>query len=242
MTAIISLLAALCFPVVKSFIDRANGAKCAGNLRQLGAASALYVLDHSGFLPVTFSKNLATEDMSYTAGGAWYWLIAPYVDVPRWETIKSYLGPQGSRGITAPNIFCCPSHDKHEVKPLVFPSYDPISYAPSTQIATPMMVKSPMETTPTLQTWGLRFQDIKEPGRKIWLSDSVFPNINNVSASRWSDPSNNGWARIAFSRHDGAGNVLFYDGHVERFPPSLILNGDISQNILNFFDPTREIK
>lgn len=238
---VVAILAALVFPFIKSFIERANGAKCAANLKSLGAASMAYAADNNGFLPITYSVDSAKGISFVDGGGAWYWLIAPYVDVPRWDSIKTYLGPQGGK-IGAPNVFTCPCHGKDEPSPIKYPSNCPVSYAPPNQIYKVVQTRAPTSVTDTANVWGLRLTDVTQQTRKIWLSDSTFNNILNVSEGRWTNPGNDGWARIAFSRHDGAGNAVFYDGHVERISCDSIMTGNLSQNIQNLFNPSVEIK
>jgi prepilin-type N-terminal cleavage/methylation domain-containing protein len=47
--AIIGILAALLFPVLSGAKEKANMAKCTGNLRNIGQAIVLYASDYSGW-------------------------------------------------------------------------------------------------------------------------------------------------------------------------------------------------
>jgi prepilin-type N-terminal cleavage/methylation domain-containing protein/prepilin-type processing-associated H-X9-DG protein len=59
--AILALLAALLLPALGKSRSRALGSVCVGNLRQLGAAVAMYALDHQGLIPVsTFGHRWTT--------------------------------------------------------------------------------------------------------------------------------------------------------------------------------------
>lgn len=49
--AVILVLAALLFPAVGKFIDKANGTKCIANLKTISSASAAYSGDHNGDFP-----------------------------------------------------------------------------------------------------------------------------------------------------------------------------------------------
>lgn len=49
--AVILVLAALLFPAVGKFIDKANGIKCIANLKTVSSASAAYSGDHNGDFP-----------------------------------------------------------------------------------------------------------------------------------------------------------------------------------------------
>lgn len=49
--AVVLILAALVFPAVGKFIEKANGTKCLANLKTIGSASAAYSGDHNGDFP-----------------------------------------------------------------------------------------------------------------------------------------------------------------------------------------------
>ncbi|GAB4170973.1 MAG: hypothetical protein Fur0032_10060 [Terrimicrobiaceae bacterium] len=69
--AIVAVLAGLLFPAISRAKDKANDSKCLSNLRQLGAASLLYVAD-KGFFPVSFETG---------SGGSNNWQVelTPYL-------------------------------------------------------------------------------------------------------------------------------------------------------------------
>lgn len=69
---IIAVLAMLILPGIKGVLQRSEEARCAGNLRQIGAAAFLYVGDNNGYLPG--SREL---------GKNWKDLLSPYVDVSK---------------------------------------------------------------------------------------------------------------------------------------------------------------
>lgn len=235
--AIIAVLAVLAMTTGKSAVAFSAQTKCAGNLRNLGVATAAYVGEHNGFLPLTHESNMDSQVSSYGGNetGTWYWELAPYVGVPRWDSLKSRLG-EDKKSIPKPIVFTCPSHGKTESSPIIFPSSIPVSYAPSTRI-----VKVP--TTPqseAIRITRISLKDVAVPSKKIWLSDSAKPDIQNISAARW--PADvaweTAWPRQGFTRHSGAGNALFYDGHVERVPYEKIISGTLATNLANLFDST----
>lgn len=81
--AIISILAAMLLPALKSARDKAKSAACQNNLRQLGMAVLMYAQDWDGRLP-------ATTDGPPSYGNLWVWKLYP-----------NYLRGE--------NVFICPS-------------------------------------------------------------------------------------------------------------------------------------
>lgn len=236
---IAAVILLLTYASMKNVQERLRGIRCVSNLRSIGVATAQYITEHQGRLPVahevTMQDGVPTKaDWSGPVFGAWYWNLAPYLQVPRWETNKTLLGEEGQK-VRGPVVFTCPAqlHAPATQRPLAFPSNRPVSYAPSSA-ARPTREDLPPQGT-FLEQWKL--SDIRSPARKIWISDSTFPNILNISRSRWTLPAEdpNAWARHAFTRHGGAGNALFFDGHVETLPFSQIANADLSANLERLF-------
>lgn len=236
--AIIGILAALLLGQLNNYKERAQGVQCASNLKSLGVATAQYIAENNGKLPVARedgSKSGSESGWDTSAVGAWYWNLAPYVDVPRWETVHKYLGEQG-KWIQRPNVFTCPGRKPTDAVVIKFPTTIPVSYAPSTA----MDSDAPTQTGETSDIYQLSIHNIKGLSKKVWLSDSPTPNSFNVSVKRWKPEATDSyaWPRQAFTRHQGAGNALFFDGHVERILYTSIANENLSDNVQRLFHPT----
>lgn len=237
---IMTVLAVLLLGQFKNYRERAQGAQCAGNLKALGVATAQYIADHNGKLPIARedgSKSGSESGWDTDSVGAWYWNLAPYVDVPRWDTVRKYLGEQG-KWIQRPNVFTCPGRRPTEQTVIKFPTTKPVSYAPPSTM-------SSAEATHVGETSNihqLTIHQIKGLSKKIWLSDSPAPNVLNVSVARWRPEAADSyaWPRQGFTRHQGAGNALFFDGHVERIMYTEIANENLSENVQKLFHPTVE--
>lgn len=228
---LISLLAV----VLLSAFTRLQGykahAKCVANLKNIGAATYAYAADHAGALPLYAYRTENGSTGSGALGGTWYYNLAPYLGIPRTEVAdpntpsseRTYLGTVEQR-IQAPCVFTCPAHSKNESNeswaptPMTFPAAKPVSYAP------PTYVKNMPDDAVPLKLYPRRLSEIRYPGRKFWLLDSSTPNIFNASASRWKADGANNTAYQAFNRHQGGGNALFFDGHVEWFPYQTFLD------------------
>ena len=88
--AILGVLAGLLIPVTGAVRNKARAAQCLSNLRQVGAASLLYVNEHRGRLPSV--SHLRLDGLSYS------WT----------ETLQLYVGPHF--------IGRCPARPEHLAK------------------------------------------------------------------------------------------------------------------------------
>ena len=107
--AIILTCAGLVFPVISKIRGRADGIKCANNLKQIGAATMLYAGDNNGALPgPIWSAQMATCPNYATANYELMYFLAPYLG-PYGPPVPPYL-PASSAWYSA--IFECPSARK----------------------------------------------------------------------------------------------------------------------------------
>jgi prepilin-type N-terminal cleavage/methylation domain-containing protein/prepilin-type processing-associated H-X9-DG protein len=68
--AIIAILAALLMPALGSARESARQSKCLSNLRQVGAAAALFAQENDGYIPAYGSPE-----------GSWHAVLKPYADI-----------------------------------------------------------------------------------------------------------------------------------------------------------------
>jgi len=73
--AIIAVLSAILIPTIGEVLTRASFTKDASNLRQLGVANQLYMLDNNGLLVQPFTKDASGAIIS----DSWTWNLMPYV-------------------------------------------------------------------------------------------------------------------------------------------------------------------
>ena len=71
--AIIAILAAMLLPALNSARMKAYGANCAGNLKQQGSATAMYVDSNNGYFPV------CNEPGNNYGFAYWRWQLSPYL-------------------------------------------------------------------------------------------------------------------------------------------------------------------
>lgn len=257
---IIVLLALLAFPAFEKMQGHGNSAKCVSNLRQIGSATALYIAEHQNELSFYYYQPSEGASGSGAVPGTWFYNLAPYLSVPRTEVNDPAIASEertllgtSSRGISGPCVFTCPSHGRNESpekwspKPMTFPTRIPVSYAPTLTLGASLVTSS--QSRGTLHPSGyimypLRLQEIVAPSKKIWLMDSPMPHFLNASSSRWAKDRENtyNYPYQAFTRHEGEGNALFFDGHVERLPLATFTEYPlgIDKALLRYFNPLRE--
>ena len=190
--AVLALLAALLFPVFVKARERSRQAACAGNLRQIGQASALYVQDNEGRLfsePASALRPPPPGPLPFSSVIGVCWIaqpLAPYV--------------RGAR------IYQCPT-DPHWGTQWrdAYTGGEPVSYAYNFRgigLGTPLT-------------------QIPEPATALMLWDSgVSSSVNcpfedaacgwrarDWKMSRLHDAELTGW-------HGGRCNFLYADGHV----------------------------
>jgi prepilin-type N-terminal cleavage/methylation domain-containing protein/prepilin-type processing-associated H-X9-DG protein len=239
--AITSVLIAILVPSVSSMKERANGAKCVSNLRQLSAATIQYASENDGRIPNYFTS--ATEEeapVAPAAGvGQWYWHVAPYVNVLRREPAGGMnLGP-GTDGLPGPVVFTCPSNTLKEsnAQYLKYPSGRPVSYAPSIYVKGTSPAFDPATG---MFVYAMKIQTVAKPSRKILLCDSPVAGLFNTSQNRWQKAGPDNWAYQGFTRHAGFGNAAFFDGHIERLSIATFTEPYKTETIRTYFDPYYE--
>jgi prepilin-type N-terminal cleavage/methylation domain-containing protein/prepilin-type processing-associated H-X9-DG protein len=197
--AIIAVLATLSLQVAGQVRTVAQGAYCANSLRQLGVATALYVSDHQ--------HTMFAYSQPAPGGRLWYF---------GFETFGSLGSPEGDRVIDVTQsplypyvqqvggVEVCPSFPYNQA--IWKPKYTGASwgYGFNTFLSN--------ENTLTLQ----------HPAQVLLFGDCA--QINNFEApASASHPMleefymiQNSYLTVHF-RHDGCANILFLDGHVEKF-------------------------
>lgn len=195
-TAIIAILAALISPAVSKMKSSANTARCANNLRQLGAAMQVYCAQNDGIFPY-----VAEPGPPQGSGYLWPTSLNLFMP-PEYENVNWWN--MGER-----NVFSCPEI----IKKLI--AYDQ-NNAFWNYGSTYMVNNNVLATWPANR---VRLANIKSPAKTPLLADSEFdfPNMTKyerVFSEKDHLDLNKGNYRLG-THHGGGGNVLFVDGHVE---------------------------
>jgi prepilin-type N-terminal cleavage/methylation domain-containing protein/prepilin-type processing-associated H-X9-DG protein len=88
--AIIGILAAMLLPALNQAREKAKGATCVSNLKQIGIAITMYADDHDDFYPPGFS---GTSDWPLIIGGYMAKRQQSYADIG--DSSKAFLCPSG---------------------------------------------------------------------------------------------------------------------------------------------------
>jgi general secretion pathway protein G len=210
--SIIGLLAGLGIPAINRGLESARTAGCANNLKQMGFAVQRFSAEHDGYL----IKSWFNQGPDFPTGGNdWEYLPADWAG---WDRVvldyleQGTLGPNGKRVYTekSASICRCPA-DK--TKGNVFSNYlVGVGAIPNSYRFNDSMQRVGQEKA-------VRMVSIPSPSKLILVVDGVWKSYHHVRTDDAVDigkisPSNTN--NVATTRHGGAANYLFADGHVER--------------------------
>lgn len=98
--AIIAILMAIALPSFKTVQESGRTAKCANNLRQIGAAMFLYSNDHENDFPASGTADPWNTTDSLTKQQSWMQQLGPYLGNPT---------DPATNTTTTESVFTCPS-------------------------------------------------------------------------------------------------------------------------------------
>lgn len=191
--AIIAVLAAIMFPLVRGMRERAHSAVCTQNLKQIGVGLLSYTAENSGRFPD------GRADVSWyggiTTSRCWY-------DAAAENMGREYVIYH--KGDPLPAEFGCPSgHGK---------AYEPAwpytgDYAANSHLGNP-------------NNQVLTISAVKQPSATPYVQDTVCQNnfgswsfAKGESKQNWKNKTKSVDSSFA-DRHGGSGNILWVDGHV----------------------------
>jgi prepilin-type processing-associated H-X9-DG protein/prepilin-type N-terminal cleavage/methylation domain-containing protein len=189
---IIAVLAAIMFPFVRSMREKAQGAACTQNLKQIGIGLHSYISENSGRFPngkahVSWLK----DDAQNPLGLSWYDAAAQ--NLGRENYSRKFNDPNAD---PLPDIFGCPSgHGK---------AYHP-EWPYTGDYAGNLYLGQPNHQVTMMSA-------VKNPASTPYVQDTVKQNNFGVGiyAAGFSKTADFAFA----ARHGGRGNILWVDGHV----------------------------
>jgi prepilin-type processing-associated H-X9-DG protein/prepilin-type N-terminal cleavage/methylation domain-containing protein len=201
--SIIGLLAGLAIPAVKGGLDAGKAAKCANNLKQMGIGFQRYAAENNGYLPQAWGNS------GYDGWPGWDVLILDYLEV----------GAKGSGGnrVYSENMatpLLCPSDT---CRTNIFYNMGPfgnLRYSYRINI-------SSSDSVPGALPPPIKIAQLPSPSKSILVCDGEFKYTHHVStrpshANSTQLISRGNSNNVATTRHSGAANYLFADGHVEK--------------------------
>jgi prepilin-type processing-associated H-X9-DG protein/prepilin-type N-terminal cleavage/methylation domain-containing protein len=203
--AIIGILAAILIPVVSAVRESARSAQCMSNLRQIGQGIQLYAEDHGGRAPM--ARNVSDDGTGGPAPGG------PNSHMTFHYTIWTYVGYRleeySLAGTTSGNR-ANSQHLNSEV--------ENIFHCPTTRSRGPIYVPRASGDA----GWQYAYAWNEGPGDNVHTGAPIFqlpsPSLTAavVEAYHWRVAPTRWYLEFGLIPHNGASNVLFYDGHVER--------------------------
>lgn len=191
--AILFVLVALMLPALSRTREGAARTACANNLRQLGLAFSMYLLEYRETFPAAQDPVSISPTVWLWMGRGWRPLIEPYVP----------------RGSDPGGVFWCPSDPRSEQL------FDHTSYAYS------MAFYHSPDQINALDDVRYNYMD-PQPVRSQRLAQVMYPSkkilLGEWYANHEAFENDVGW----FGR-GGSRNYLFVDGHVEYLPSNALL-------------------
>ena len=187
--AIIGVLAGILLPALARARESAKRASCANNLRQIGLAFEMYVLENDETYPA--AQDPVSPDPSYWLwmGRGWRLLLAEYIPGDKEN----------------PGVFFCQS----DIREKSAEDFERTSYAYSMAFYhSPEQIDSLTETEATyesarvLETIPQRVSAVRWPSKKILVGEWYSNHLAFADDGGWFEPG-------------GARMFLFADGHVE---------------------------
>jgi len=99
---LIAILAAMLLPVLSKAREKARGALCMNNLKQIGTAIGMYIIDYDDYFPPARVEG-------YGSVGTWIIPIAPYLGYRRPQNIPDDYRFRTWLSQERDNVFYCPS-------------------------------------------------------------------------------------------------------------------------------------
>jgi len=218
--AIIAILAALLLPALAKAKNKARWAQCMNQHRQWGLAAHSYADDHDDLLPLEKSPSPSPWNVDVsnpwpvvsnpTNSEVWYNALADVANGGR--TMFYYAATTERRDeFYANNIFRCPSSKPNlsSLAALFRPLFSIAMNSKLAQVGQLPKMHCPPDTSRTAL-----FMDAGVPGETKLPGQSNYDGRPHVSANRFS------------ARHDGRGDILFFDGHVDPLPAAQVVTPD----------------
>jgi prepilin-type N-terminal cleavage/methylation domain-containing protein/prepilin-type processing-associated H-X9-DG protein len=208
--AIIAILAAILFPVFARAREKARQTSCLSNLRQLGTAVSMYVIDYESY-PLHSHKELGNP------GWRWMQMLQPYVG-----SSQVFVCPSASASAVA--LTSSTQHYGYNYQYLgngrLSPSGGPLLMVADSQL------QDPSNTIALADTFGLaKYAGLANQGSSGYSLDPPAP--NPLFGTYYGGTASAGDRATAAARHNEGANYAFCDGHAKWLRPEAADAGNI---------------
>jgi prepilin-type processing-associated H-X9-DG protein len=209
-------------PALNKAREAAKKVSCASNMRQFGSVIRMYANDFDDWLPSTKRTQPLDSTVAPNPGtGVWpdNWYYLTDVVGPLYFKMKPTMGDGG--------VFRCPSDEMWTAR------------TPLTSYYTDYGVNTFITGSSTLGALPLpsgKLSQLRLPTRTALMLETYCHSIANVYAAPPTDKATRNYDVVV--RHEGMGNVLFVDGHVEslyakQMPIHAAYPGESSVHLVN---------
>lgn len=209
--AIISLLAAILFPVFARARENARRSSCMSNLKQLGMGVMMYKQDYDGYFPLPLRADSTTADPSRYDDDYLFWpnFIYPYV-----KSLQVLRCPSQPVGKSATSLASgnYGANDLVIANPATFPK------APFSD----SILQNPAQTYLIMDA-GTYLLSANKPTNPSG-SKGYLPGTGQLGIPVWSGIESIYKDDFMTGRHFGGVNMAFTDGHVKWLPSQVVLN------------------
>ena len=205
--AIIGILASMLLPALAAAKEKARGARCLSNSRQISLGYKMYSEDSDFKLVELARANVMAANPIVPAGGNYTWwpdLLVPYLVAPDIFYCTSVkVGSRLGIGMNHPDLgFWIPGPNNYLSETSIAKPMETIVFADAaSMITTPAPTISPDEWVPR----------VPNSGTLLWRSP-------------WNEPWYSGTAgsfgERVYNRHNKRSLAMFVDGHAEEIPAS----------------------
>ena len=219
---IIALLIAILLPVLEKAREQARTVVCASNEREIYHAMVMYCQDNRGVLPIPGAFG----------NPVFPFLMIQQLDFGMCDYNRGTLWPYLPGGpLRRQELFLCPSDgpDRPLVMVATNPQADPtrqrnFSYGFNKYLVGSRSSALVLTDRGMLPGWsGMKLSTILHSDHKLLVLEDQYPRDSYEEAAVGNATGASPSIIVLLStRHSGAGNQCFADGHVELFPPSLI--------------------
>lgn len=228
--AIIAILAGMLLPALQQAREKARGSNCLSNMNQLSRAISMYGLDYNGYF-FNYQGNL--QDGWQTAGYARY---AGYAGSISWSEIRST--PDKRSHIYTPKVFICPSVQADQSL-LGRYTYGMVQASGEADYYSAPIFKRDY----FIDNDGASHR----PSEFFIAADTSATTYNTSECNRLWNGAFDGKYALPAARHNGMGNFIFGDGHIETHNPvalkskrNMLTNNKV-QTFYNYYVGTQKM-
>lgn len=223
--AIIAILAALLLPALQKALESGRSAGCNSNLKQISIAANSYTGDFNDFIPPAQNNGgmepVIVPDIEAGIYGrrSWNYITAGGYDFILFYKsgwIASYIRPITRNRQPKMGALSCPSMKEDQL------AFNVNRYNLFGPYAINGIISWNVSYSPGTASRWFKITQMRQPGNTGFISEMKSGSIQSYQASHSVFTTGTGWNGRGINaydaRHNGMGNILYLDGHVDKAP------------------------